>query len=71
MKNMVKEKMEPMSGPDMKRHDDFISQHEAPDFKHHKNEFKKHAAGHQHHMDQVMALCGGGMSKKMARGGMC
>ena len=60
---MVKEPMEPMSGPDMKRHDDFISKHEEGEFKHHKNEFKKHAAGHKHHMDHVEAMCGGGMAK--------
>ena len=70
---MVKEKMEPMSGPNMVRHDDFISQHEVEGHKHHKNEFKKHASGHMHHMDHVQAMCGGGYakSKKMKSGGMC
>jgi hypothetical protein len=58
---MTKEPMEPMSGPDMKRNDDFVSQHEAGGHKHHKHEFKKHAAGFKHHMDGVMAMCGGGM----------
>lgn len=52
-----------MSGPDMVRHDDFISNHETPDHKHHKGDFKKHSAGHKHHMDTVMAMCGGGMAK--------
>jgi hypothetical protein len=62
---MIKERMEPESGPDMVRHDDFISMHEAGGHKHHKHEFKKHAAGHKHHMDHVMAMCGGGyMGKK-------
>jgi hypothetical protein len=60
---MIKETMEPMSGPDMERHDDFISEHETDTHKHHKHEFKKHAAGHKHHMDHVMAMCYGGMAK--------
>jgi hypothetical protein len=64
MKPMVKEQMEPMSGPDMKRHDDFISKHETGDHKHYKNVFQKQAAGHKPHMDHVMAMCGGGMAKK-------
>jgi len=71
MKPMVKEQMEPMSGPDMKRHDDFISMHETDTHKHHKNEFKKHSGGHKNNMDNVMAMCGGGMTKKMKSGGMC
>ena len=63
---MAKEPMEPMSGPDMKRHDDFISQHEAEGHKHHKHHFMKHSdGGHKNHMDHVMAMCGGGyMGKK-------
>jgi hypothetical protein len=64
---MTKESMEPMSGPDMVRHDDFISQHEDGGHKHHKHEFKKHAAGHKHHMDNVMAMCGGGMTGKRGK----
>jgi hypothetical protein len=64
MKNMVKEQQEPMSGPDMVRHDDFISEHEVDSHKHHKHHFKKHAEDHKHHMDHVEALCGGGMAKR-------
>ena len=71
MKNVVKEKMEPRFGPDMQRHDEFIAKHETDTHKHHKHEFKKHAAGHMHHMDMVEAMCGGGMTKKMKSGGMC
>lgn len=63
MKSVVKEQMEPMSGPDMKRHDEFISEHETDTHKHHKHEFKKHGADHTHHMDHVMKMCYGGMSK--------
>jgi hypothetical protein len=63
MKNVVKEQQEPMSGPDMVRHDDFISQHEEGGHKHHKHEFMKHAAGHKHHMDHVEKMCKGGMAK--------
>ena len=61
---LTKEPMEPIAGPNMKRHDDFISQHEVNGFKHHKHEFKKHAAGHEHHMDAVARMCGGGMAKR-------
>jgi hypothetical protein len=63
---MIKEKMEPESGPDMVRHDDFISMHEAGGHKHHKHHFMKHSeGGHKHHMDHVEAMCGGGyMGKK-------
>jgi hypothetical protein len=57
---MVKEKMEPMSGPDMKHHDDFISQHESDSHKHHSKEYGKHSAGHKMHRDNVMAMCKGG-----------
>ena len=64
MNKMVKEKMEPMSGPDMKRHDDFISQHETDTHKHHKDMYGKHAAGHMNNMDQVAKMCGGGMAKR-------
>jgi hypothetical protein len=64
MNRMVKEQMEPMSGPDMKRHDDFISEHETDTHKHHKHEFKKHDGGHKHHMEHVVKMCGGGMYKK-------
>ena len=38
---LVKERMEPAFGPDMERHDDFVSKNETSDHKHHKNEFKK------------------------------
>ena len=48
-----------MAGPDMKRHDEFIAEHETDTHKHHKHEFKKHAAGHMHHMDHVQKMCGG------------
>lgn len=60
MAKVVKEKMEPMAGPDMVRHDDFVSQHEDGDFKHHKHTFKQHGAGHEHEMDKVVRMCGGG-----------
>jgi hypothetical protein len=60
---VVKERMEPASGPDMKRFDEFLTQHEVPGVKHHKNEFMKHAAGHDYHMDNVEKMCGGGMAK--------
>ena len=59
MNKLVKDSMEPRMGPDMKRHDSFIEAHEEGEFKHHKNEFKKHAAGHMHHMDHVQKMCGG------------
>jgi hypothetical protein len=62
---MMKEPMEPMSGPDMVRHDDFISKHEEGSHKHFSKDMKQHAAGHKPHMDHVMAMCGGGsMGKK-------
>ena len=64
MKNMVKERMEPESGPDMKRHDAFIAEHETDTHKHHKHQFKKHADGHLHHMDHVEKMCGGGSARK-------
>jgi hypothetical protein len=60
---MIKEKMEPMSGPDMVRHDDFISKHEEGSHKHFNKDMKQHAAGHKHHMDHVVAMCGGGYMK--------
>jgi len=63
MNKLVKEQMEPRSGPMMERHDEFISEHETDTHKHHKNEFKKHAAGHDHHMDMVERMCGGGYAK--------
>jgi hypothetical protein len=34
-------------------------------------DYKKHAAGHQLEHERVKAMCGGGMTKKMASGGMC
>lgn len=57
---LVKERMEPAFGPDMERHDNFISKNETSNHKHHKNEFKKHASGHKHHMDIVESMCKGG-----------
>jgi len=57
---MVKEHMEPAKGHDMKRHDDFIAEHETDTHKHQKHELKKHAAGHMNHMDNVEKMCGGG-----------
>jgi len=62
--NMVKERQEPMSGPDMVRHDEFIAKHETESHKHHKHDFRKHAAGHKYHMEHVQAMCGGGMAHK-------
>jgi len=60
---MVKEQMEPRSGPDMERHDEFIAEHETGDHKHHKHHFMKHTdGGHMHHMDMVEKMCGGGMA---------
>jgi len=61
---MVKEAMEPMAGPDMKHHDDFISQHEAEGHKHHSYHYGKHKEDHKMHSDHVKAMCGGGMGKK-------
>ena len=43
---MVKEQMEPEMGPDMVHHDDFISQHEEGDHKHHSKHYSKHKADH-------------------------
>jgi hypothetical protein len=63
-RNVVEEQQEPMYGPDMVRHDEFISEHETGDHKHHKHHFKKHAEDHKHHMDHVEAMCGGGMTKR-------
>jgi hypothetical protein len=57
---VTKEGMEPMAGPNMVRHDDFVSAHESDSHKHHKHEFKKHKATHEHHMDHVAKMCGGG-----------
>jgi hypothetical protein len=62
--NVTKERMEPMSGPDMVRHDQFISNHETDSHKHHKHQFKAHSAGHSHHMDNVEKMCGGGKARK-------
>ena len=60
MAKIVKEKMEPMSGPDMVRHDDFITKHSHGGHVHHKEHSKKHAAGHEHEMDKVARMCKGG-----------
>jgi len=56
--------MEPRMGPDMERHDEFIAEHETDTHKHHKHEFKKHKATHEHHMDHVEAMCMGGKAHK-------
>ena len=60
---MVKEGMEPIAGPDMVHHDDFISQHEEGAHKHHSKEYAKHAAGHPKNTDVVKGFCGGGRMK--------
>jgi hypothetical protein len=60
---MVKEQMEPMKGPDMVHHDDFISKHEDGGHVHHSDHYGKHAAGHKKHADHIKAFCGGGMAK--------
>jgi hypothetical protein len=60
---MVKESMEPMSGPDMKHHDDFMMQHESEGHKHHSKMYNAHSAGHKIHAEHVKAMCGGGMAK--------
>jgi hypothetical protein len=57
---MVKEHMEPESGPDMVHHDDFIKQHEAGDHKHHSHHYGKHKESHKIHHDHVKAFCKGG-----------
>ena len=36
---MVKEAIEPIAGPDMVHHDDFISQHEEGAHKHHSKDY--------------------------------
>lgn len=64
MAKVVKEMQEPMAGPDVVRHDDFISQHEDAGHKHHKHTFKAHGAGHEFEMDKVAKMCGGGKVKK-------
>jgi len=53
---LVKEGIEPISGPDMVHHDDFISKHEDGGHKHHSKEYGKHAAGHQINHDVVKKL---------------
>lgn len=53
MNKVVKEGMEPTSGPDMKHFDEFISQHETNGHKHHSKEYAKHAAGHPLNHDVV------------------
>ena len=63
MAKVVKEGMEPMSGPHMVRHDDFVSKHSAGGHKHHKEHFKPHGAGFEHEMDKVVRMCGGGKVK--------
>jgi len=50
---LTKEKMEPMSGAYMKHHDDFISQHEEGDHKHHSKHYGKHKEDHKVHADHI------------------
>jgi len=50
---MVKEAIEPIAGPDMVHHDDFISQHEEGAHKHHSNEYAKHKQSHMKHSDHI------------------
>jgi hypothetical protein len=50
---LVKEAMDPMLGPDMKHNDDFISQHEEGDHKHHSTHYGKHKADHKVHSDHI------------------
>ena len=64
---MVKEAIEPISGPDMVHHDDFISRHEEGAHKHHAKEFGKHAAGHPKNSDVVKGFCGGGAMGKRTK----
>jgi hypothetical protein len=59
---MVKEAIEPIAGPDMVHHDDFISQHEQDGFKHHSDTYGKEAAGHKKHADHIKSFCKGGKS---------
>ena len=58
---LTKERMEPESGPDMKHHDDFISEHETESHKHHSTHYGKHKEDHKLHRDHVKAFCKGGM----------
>jgi len=37
----------------------------------HHEHFKAHAAGHELNHEMVSKMCGGGMTKKMKKGGMC
>jgi len=55
-----KEDIEPISGPDMVHHDDFISKYEDGGHKHHSSMYKAHAAGHTPHADHIKAMCKGG-----------
>ena len=64
---MVKEAIEPIAGPDMVHHDDFISQHEEGTHKHHSKEYAKHAAGHPKNSDVVKGFCSGGAMGKRAK----
>lgn len=63
MAKVTKEPMPPIAGPHMVRHDAFLEQHQTKESKHHKHQFKKHAAGHEHEMDRVARMCGGGKVK--------
>ena len=53
---LVKEGIEPISGPDMVHHDDFISKYEDGGHKHHSKHYAKHAAGHPINHDVVKKL---------------
>lgn len=61
MRKMTTEPMEPAKN--MQRFDDFVAVHEEGGHKHHKNDFQKHAAGHEFEQDKVAKLCGGGYMK--------
>ena len=50
---LVKDQMEPTSGPDMKHFDEFVSQHESNGHTHHSKEYSKHSAGFPVNHDHV------------------
>ena len=64
---IVKEAIEPIAGPDMVHHDDFISQHEEGSHKHHSNIYGKYAAGHPKNSTVVKGFCGGGAMGKRSK----
>jgi len=57
---LVKEAIEPISGPDMVHHDDFVSKNEEGPHKHHSGMYKMHAAGHKVNAEHIKAMCKGG-----------